>query len=245
MFRILLGGKKKNMTRLGPDDRPAHYIDIIDGYNRWAVTYDERANPLVALEENVTLELIVPVQGMRVLDLGCGTGRYCLLLANQGASVVGVDPAVQMIEQAKRKTINLPSIKLLCGTLDQMNFPDGAFDLVVSALTLSHITDLEPTFREVVRVLKSDGRMVISDIHPYWPISSHDYVEFFDETGKEFRIPEYPHLIEEYWQLFKKFGLRVEEIREPKIENKLISQFPILEDHRGVPLAVVLKAWKK
>ena len=35
--------------------------------------------------------------------------------------------------------------------------------------------------------------MVISDIHPYWPVSGHDYTEFFDETGQEYRIPEYPH----------------------------------------------------
>jgi len=233
------------MIRLGPDDRPAYQIDIIDGYNWWAVTYDEQANPLVALEENVTLELISQVQGMRVLDLGCGTGRYCVLLAKQGASVVGVDPAVQMIEQAKRKTINFPGVKLFYGTLGQMNFPDGAFDLAVSALTLSHISDLEPTFREVARVLKSEGRMVISDIHPYWPISGHDYVEFFDKTGQEFRIPEYPHLIEEYWQLFKKYGMQLEDIREPRINSWLISQFPTLEDHRGVPLAVALKARKK
>jgi len=237
--------REKNMTRLGPDDRPAHTIDIIDGYNRWAVTYDEQVNPLMDLEESVTLKLIGQVQSVRVLDLGCGTGRYCVLLAKRGAAVVGVDPAVQMIEQAKRKTINFPGVKLFYGTLDQMNFSDGAFDLVVSALTLSHITDLEPTFREAVRVLKSDGRMVISDIHPYWPISGHDYVEYFGETGKEFRIPEYPHLIEEYWQLFAKYGMQLEEIREPRIDNWLINLFPTLENYRGVPLAVVLKAGKK
>ncbi len=233
------------MPRLGPDDRPAYNIDILDGYNRWAVTYDRQANPLIVLEENVTLELIDQVQGMRVLDLGCGTGRYCVLLAERGASVVGVDPALQMIKQAKRKTVGFPGIQLFHGTLDQMNFPDGSFDLAVSALTLSHIPDLEPTFREVARVLKSGGWMVISDIHPYWPVSGHDYVEFFDETGKEFRIPEYPHLIEEYWQLFKKYGMYLEEIREPKIWNKLISQFPTLEGHQGIPLAVVLKVCEK
>ena len=182
------------------------------------------------------------VQDQRVLDLGCGTGRYCILLAERGASVVGLDPSEKMLEQIKTKATTLPNIELHHGTIEKTDFPNEHFDLVISALTLSHLPELEPTLGKSISVLKNGGRMIISDIHPYWPLSGHNYTEFFDETGQEYRIPEYPHLIEEYWSLFRKLGMRLEEIREPKIDSWLIDHLPSLEDYRGIPLAIILKA---
>ena len=86
--------------------------------------------------------------------------------------------------------------------------------------------------------------MVISDIHPYWPVSGHNYTEFYDETGQEYRIPEYPHLIEEYWHLFDRLNMRLEVIHEPRIDNSLIARFPSLQGYQGIPLAMILKARK-
>ena len=157
---------------------------------------------------------------------------------------MGLDPSLGMLEQARRKVTPLQHFELRQGTMEKMGFPHEHFDLVLSALTLSHLPDLEPTLREAARVLKSGGRMIISDIHPYWPISGHDYTEFFDETGQEYRIPEYPHLFEEYWRLLSQFGMCLEDIREPKIDDWLIERFPSLEGYRGIPLAMVFKARK-
>ena len=233
------------MTKLGADDRPGYKnVAVIEGYDRWASTYDRQTNPLIMLEENTTLELIGDVQAKRVLDLGCGTGRYCALLAERGASVVGLDPSPQMLERAKQKAVVLGEIDLYCGTIDKMDFPNDHFDLVVSALALSHLPELKSTLQESVRVLKRGGWMIISDIHPYWPVSGHNYVEFFDETGQEYRIPEYPHLIEEYWHLFQELGMQIEEIREPRIDSWLVEQLPTLADYQGIPLAMILKAQK-
>jgi ubiquinone/menaquinone biosynthesis C-methylase UbiE len=144
------------MAKLGPDDRPGYKnVEVIEGYDQWASTYDREPNPLVMLEEKVTLELIGDVQGQRILDLGCGTGRYCVLLAERGATVVGLDPSLGMLEQAKRKVSTVCCFELHHGTMEKTDFPDERFDLVVSALTLSHLPQLEPTLREAVRVLKS------------------------------------------------------------------------------------------
>ena len=64
------------MTKLGPDQRPGYKeIGLIEGYDRWTPTYDKGLNPLISLEERMTLYLLDKVQGQRVLD--CGTGRYC------------------------------------------------------------------------------------------------------------------------------------------------------------------------
>ena len=109
---------------------------------------------------------------------------------------------------------------------------------------MSHLPDLEPTLRECARVLKSDGWLILSDFHPYWPISGRDYADFVDETGQEYRIPEYPHLFEDYWQLFRELGLRIEDIREPRIDSQIAELFPDLADFQGMPLAMILKAKK-
>jgi malonyl-CoA O-methyltransferase len=233
------------MGKLGPDNRPGfRQVDIVEGYDRWASSYDQDPNPLIALEQQVALELIGSIQGQHVLDLGCGTGRYCALLAEAGATVVGIDLSSEMLEHA-RQSIG-PNSPFELGQIagDRLAFPDGRFDLVVCALTVGHLRELQPAFAEIVRVLKNGGRLVISDIHPYWPVSGHDYVEFFDGTGQEYRLPIYAHLVEEYWRLCQKFGLRLEDIREPTIDGRLIAQFPSMEDYRGIPLAIALKLRK-
>jgi malonyl-CoA O-methyltransferase len=233
------------MTKLGPDQRTGYKkMGVIEGYDKWASTYDRDPNPLITLEEKITLEFIGNVRGQRVLDLGCGTGRYCVLLANRGANVVGIDPSSEMLEHAKRKVTPTCQFELCHGTMDKISFPDEHFDLIVSALTLGHLPELEPTFGEMVRVLKIGARIVISDAHPYWPVSGHDYTEFFDESGQEYRIPLYPHLFDEYWSLCKKFGLHLEDIREPKIDGWLIERFPSMEKYREIPLAIIMKLRK-
>jgi malonyl-CoA O-methyltransferase len=233
------------MAKLGPDDRPgSKNVEVVEGYDKWASTYEREPNPLVMLEERVTLELIGDVQGKRVLDLGCGTGRYCALLAERGGTVIGLDPSLGMLDQARRKVTTRRHFELHHGIIETTSFPDEHFDLVISALTLGHLPELEPTLREAVRVLKTGSWMVISDIHPYWPVSGHNYTEFFDDTGQEYRIPEYPHLVEEYWHLFSKLSMCLEDIREPKIDNWLARHFPSLQDYQEIPLAIVFKARK-
>jgi hypothetical protein len=82
-------------------------------------------------------------------------------------------------------------------------------------------------------------------MHPYWFIHGFDYVKFLDGNGQEYRIPEYAHLLEEYWNLFRKFKFDVEDVKEPRIDDKLIERFPNLIKYRGMPLALILKARKE
>ena len=233
------------ISKLGPDLRERYReLGVIEGYNKWSTTYDSEHNPLIALEEKTTLELIGDATGKRALDLGCGTGRYCVLLADRGATVFGVDPSPDMLELARRKVTSSCRFYLFQGTGEALDFPDDHFDLVVSALTLCHIPDIAPAFHEMARVLRQNGLLIISDIHPYWPASGHNYTEFYDESGQEYRILEYTHLFEEYWRLCAKHGLVFEDIREEKIDAELVEDFPNLDYLLGVPLAMHLKLRK-
>jgi malonyl-CoA O-methyltransferase len=227
------------------EDQVYRKLGIVEGYDRWAPTYDEENNPLIALEENITLDLIGNVRNKRVLDVGCGTGRYCELLAKRGAKVVGIDPSSKMLEFAKRKVTPDCKFELRLGRIENTDLPDSHFDVVVCALTVGHLLELEPAIKEVSRIIKTKGRLVVSDMHPYWFVSGYDYVKFLDRTGQQYRIPEYAHLYEEYWNLFKKFNFSVQDVKEPRIDGKLIEHFPNLTKYEGIPLALILKARKE
>jgi len=231
--------------RLEADQRPGYKdIGVVEGYDKWALTYDRDPNPLIAVEEAITLELIGDVKGHRVLDLGCGTGRYCTLLTHRGAEVTGNDPSPVMMEKAGRKLSSSCQFKLIQGTLTESQLPAEYFDVIVSALTFGHIPQLQPLFKEMARILKQDGRIVVSDFHPYWSVFGHGYTEFYDELGQEYRIASYPHLFEEYFALGKSCGLSLEEVKEPKIDQELVRQFPYLKDYLDLPLALILKLGK-
>jgi ubiquinone/menaquinone biosynthesis C-methylase UbiE len=219
-------------------------LGVTEGYDKWAPTYDEEHNPLITLEQNITLDLIGNVRNQRVLDVGCGTGRYCELLAKKGAKIVGIDPSSRMLEYARRKISPNCKFELRLGRIENLGFPDNHFNVVLCALTVGHLLELEPAIKEVSRIIKTKGRLIVSDMHPYWFVSGYDYVKFLDKSGQEYRIPEYAHLFEEYWNLFRKFKFHVEDIKEPRIDDELIECFPGLKKYKGMPLAFILKAKK-
>lgn len=220
-------------------------VEIVKGCDTWAPTYDKEHNPLIALEEPITLDLIGTVKNQRVLDVGCGTGRYCELLAKRGAKVVGIDPSPKMLECAKRKITADCKFELRLGKIEDAEFPDNHFSAVVSALTLDHVLELQPVIKKISRIIKKEGRLIVSDMHPYWFVSGFDYVKFCDAAGQEYRIPEYTHLLEEYWDLFRKYKFSLEDVKEPKIDEGLLEDFPNLIRYKGRPLALILKATKK
>jgi SAM-dependent methyltransferase len=74
-----------------------------EGYDRWAEIYDGEGNPLIAMEEPVVDRLLGEIAGLAVVDVGCGTGRHALRLAERGANVVGVDFSDGMLARARAK----------------------------------------------------------------------------------------------------------------------------------------------
>src|SRR5437588_4055464 len=74
------------------------------GYDRWAAVYDCDGNPLQGLEGPIVRAAVGDVRGLAVLDLGCGTGRHALWLAEAGARVTAVDFSDGMLAEARRKS---------------------------------------------------------------------------------------------------------------------------------------------
>ncbi|MEO8373876.1 MAG: class I SAM-dependent methyltransferase [Sphingomonas bacterium] len=95
------------------------------------------------------------------LDVGCGEGRFCRMLAARGIRTVGIDPTEVLIDEAKRRD---PEGDYRIGRAEQLDFPDGSFDLVVSYLSLIDIPDLPAAIAEMARVLRPGGSLLIANL---------------------------------------------------------------------------------
>lgn len=107
--------------------------------------------------------------GEAVLDVGCGTGTLAIEVQQRFSAagrVAGVDPSVHQIARARSKAArrNMP-IDFQIGTIEQIAFADGTFDVVLSTIMMHHLPDSlkRQGFVEIARVLKPGGRLAIAD----------------------------------------------------------------------------------
>lgn len=112
------------------------------------------------------LDLLGPVEGLRVLDAGCGSGLYLTQLRATGAKVSGFDASADLIEIARQRQGSQVDLRVHDLNAPLGWIPDGSFDRVVMALVLHHLPDPRPALRELHRVLTPDGMLIVSTVHP-------------------------------------------------------------------------------
>lgn len=155
--------EERNVSFRSPS--AASFVSVEEGYQRWAQTYDQTPNPLLALEERHLRNIFPDLAGSNVLDLGCGTGRWLARLLARGAnSVVGIDISPAMLSVARGRAGIHDRLVLADGL--HLPFQASTFDFVISSFALNHIKDLQSTARELARAVKLQGRLLISEMHP-------------------------------------------------------------------------------
>lgn len=95
------------------------------------------------------------------LDVGCGEGRFCRMLAEQGVHMTGLDPVQALLGEARRRHPDGTYVK---GFAEELPFPSGSFDLVISYLSLIDIEDIESAIQEMARVLRPGGTLLIANL---------------------------------------------------------------------------------
>ena len=119
-----------------------------------------------ALEHRLIFQLAGPLQGCSVLDVGCGDGTLALLSIEEGeARVQGCDPDPRMVARAHARFARAGvSIDLTVAQAQALPFPDNSFDVVFCITVLAFIPDASTAVREMARVLRPGGRLVIGDL---------------------------------------------------------------------------------
>jgi ubiquinone/menaquinone biosynthesis C-methylase UbiE len=187
-------------------------VDSRAGYARWSETYDNAGNPLIEVEQPVVWSIFDGVRPGAALDAACGTGRHARRLAELGHDVVGVDGSPEMLRVATR---SVPNAVFHESDLCSLPLESASVDLVVCALALEHVADLSSAITELTRVLRSGGRMVLSDLHPA-AVTLGGVAYFQDAGGGAGVVRGYGHLHGEYLRAFEKVGLRVRQCLEPR-----------------------------
>jgi SAM-dependent methyltransferase len=104
--------------------------------------------------------------GERVLDVGCGAGHTALAFAQHAAEIVAVDLTLAMLTAARRlaNERGLTNIRFERGDVEKLPFPDTSFDIVTSRYSAHHYPHPEVALREMTRMLKPDGMILLVDV---------------------------------------------------------------------------------
>ena len=185
--------------------------DVQAGYARWAGTYDDPRNPLIHAEQPAVRAMIDRLPSGVALDAACGTGRHAAYLAARGHRVIGVDATPEMLEVARRA---VPAADLRVGDLRRLPVADGAVDVAVCALALTHVERLDEPIAELRRVVRPGGRVILSDHHP--TLTAIGGTAFFvGADGRAGVVRSHVHRHGDYLRAFRTAKLTVRDCVEP------------------------------
>jgi malonyl-CoA O-methyltransferase len=142
-------------------------MSIQQAYNEWSQTYDSDRNLTRDLDHQILREVLANCQLDSILELGCGTGKNTVVLAQLGRGVHALDFSEGMIAKAREKVSADHVIFSVADLTQRWPCDDSAYDLIACNLVLEHIEDLSFIFSEVSRVLVPGGQFLVHELHPF------------------------------------------------------------------------------
>jgi len=203
------------------------------------------------------------LNGKTVLDAGCGEGYNTRLLARSGARMVGVDISQRMIELARQEEHREPlGIRYEVTSFSDLSlFDDEFLDVVVSFMALMDSPNFEGAVKEIYRILRLDGELIFSMIHPCFSTKGYGWIpdeqgncikltvsDYFDDQPRvehwrfskggapkdvmPFAVPRFPKTLSEYFNALIQAGFVLKQIEEPRPSEEVCKQHPWLQRWR-------------
>ncbi|MFO7973857.1 MAG: class I SAM-dependent methyltransferase [Candidatus Hydrogenedentota bacterium] len=143
-------------------------------YDRWYTTPEGQAHDRVQ-KADVRHFLGPATSGMRLLDIGCGTGHWSGFFASLGYNVAGVDVAPEMIQVAHNRT--MPGVATQVADARFLPFQDASFDVAATMTVLEFLPEPATALREMARCIKMRGRMLIGCLNRFASINQQRLAE--------------------------------------------------------------------
>lgn len=213
-----------------------HTLSPREGYRLWAPRYSAET-AVSHLDEVAVRALGVATAGRALLDVGCGTARR--LAASGAALAVGVDLTPEMLERAER------SLSLAAADVRALPLGAETFDVVWCRLVIGHVRELGRAYRELARVCRRDGAIVVTDFHPAAAAAGHRRT-FRDETGALHVLEHHAHAPASHVAAGRRAGLSLVARRDAAVGDEVArfyahaGRMDAYERQRGLPLVLAL-----
>ena len=207
-------------------------------------------------------KLLPDFTGKTVLDLGCGYGWHCRYAAAHGAvHVLGTDISQRMLETAQERNSG-PYIEYRRAAMEDLDFPAGSFDVVLSSLAFHYVRDFEPLVQNISCWLKPGGAFVFSVEHPvFTAYGSQDW--YYDGNGTILHFPvdnyylegrrdafflgeqvtKYHRTLTTYLDTLVQNGFRLLRVVEPQPPEDMM-ELPGMKDELRRPMMLLVSAEK-
>lgn len=176
-----------------------------EAYNNWSATYDSVANKTRDVEALAFRNTLSSITFSNVIELGCGTGKNTLWLAEKGNEVLAVDFSEEMIDVARRK-ISKPNVSFNVADITKpWDFANQKISLITCSLILEHIENIDPVFSEAGKHLDKDGYFYVGELHPFKQYQGSK--ARFDLDGEQVTLDCFTHHVSDYMSAAAKNNL--------------------------------------
>src|SRR5581483_9756331 len=230
--------------------------------------YSQMARSIGGLEEAgewpAFRSLLPELRDKNVLDLGCGFGWHCRYTREQQArSAVGVDLSEKMIARAREIT-NDSAIEYHRLAIEDIDFPAGEFDVVISSLALHYVEHFDIVCQKVHHCLVSGGTFVLSVEHPIftalaaqdWYYGQHSErlhwpVDHYQEEGPrqtrflDHDVVKYHRTISTYLNVLIEADFTIKKLYEPQPAQAILDKRPDWRDETRRPMFLLIAAVKE
>jgi len=247
-FEKAKGGELVNLSSASMADasQAPVRLSVVEGYRLWSQTYDLELNPLLALELRTLSPKLGDLSGKVFLDVACGTGRWMTEASSRGARAFGLDLCSEMLAVASGK----PRLAGCLMQADSRSLPlrDKFADIVMCSFSVGYVQPLGRVVRELRRVTRPGGTVLISDFHP--AAHQEGWRRSFRSGSGVFEIESYRYSADQLVAAGQEAGMRLRGMLEPRLgeaERRIMrdaGKQDLVDQVSAIPAVLILE-WER